>query len=87
MTIRAVVKNGAIQPLGPLPAEWVEGQELVVEEPLPAESEADLNAWAAQLEAGAARLPAEDTERFLKALDEVERESKEAVAREWGLRG
>jgi hypothetical protein len=85
MTIRAVVKNGAIQPLDPLPAEWGEGQELLVEEPVSAELEAELDAWAEQLEAGAAKLPPEDTERFLEAIDEVKRESKLAVAREWGL--
>lgn len=35
MTIKAVLRNGVIQPVEPLPSDWAEGQELLVEEPSP----------------------------------------------------
>ena len=33
MTIKAVLRHGVIQPIEPLPPDWADGQELVVEEP------------------------------------------------------
>jgi NifB/MoaA-like Fe-S oxidoreductase len=84
MTIRAIVHNGLIQPLEPLPAEWAEGKELVVEESAAATAE-DLQAWARELDEEINRIPPEEHDRFRLALDEVERESKDAVRREWGL--
>jgi uncharacterized membrane protein len=85
MTIKAILRNGAIKPIEPLPAGWAEGQELLIEGTDVPTAE-DLRAWAAEMEASAARLPAEEHEHFERALDEVERESKEAVRREWGLK-
>jgi hypothetical protein len=85
MTIKAILRDGHIQPLEPLPPGWAEGQELVVEEPDLAGSEAQINGWAEDLEAAAARLPAEEHDRFWQALNDIERESKDAVRREWGL--
>ena len=52
---------------------------------MPANHDHELEQWAREMEAGAARIPAEDHERFLRAIEEVERQSKEAVAREWGI--
>jgi hypothetical protein len=68
--------------LEPLPSEWADGQELVVEQPNGAGAEAQVGQWANDLEAGASRLPAEEHARFRDALDRIERESKEAVGRE-----
>ena len=85
MTIRAVLRNGRIQPVEPLPAAWSEGQELLIEEPDLAPSQAELEEWSRDLEAAVARIPAEEHERFARALEEIERESKEAVRRAWGL--
>jgi hypothetical protein len=85
MTIKAILRNGRIQPLEPLPSEWTDGQELVVEPPEAAATEAQVDEWANDLEAAAAKLPREEHDRFQKALDEVERQSKEAVRREWGI--
>jgi hypothetical protein len=50
MTIKAILRDGRIQPLEPLPPDWVEGQELVVEEPESAEGEAQINQWAKELD-------------------------------------
>jgi hypothetical protein len=86
MTIKAVVRDGVIQPLAPLPAEWVEGKELLIKEPSLADSEADLDRWEKELDEAAAQIPPEDHERMQRALEKIDRESKDAVRREWGLR-
>lgn len=82
--IKAVLENGVIRPVEPLPPDWRDGQELMIEagaEPSPG----SIDAWADDLERGVARISPEEHERFLRGLEEVERESKEAVRREWGL--
>ncbi len=85
MSIRAVVKDGQIRLVDPLPSEWVEGQELTVDAGDTIPTEAELKAWDQKLREGAARIPAEDHERFEAALREQEQESKDWVRREWGL--
>ena len=85
MTIRAILRHGIIQPVEPLPRSWAEGQELVIEEPNGERGEAEIGQWAAELEAAAAQIPAEEHELFLQALDDIERESKEAIHKQWGL--
>jgi len=85
MTIRAILRQGIIQPVEPLPPDWTDGQELVVEEPHADGTQAEISQWAQELETAAAQIPAEEHDRFLKALEEVEKESKEAVRKQWGL--
>lgn len=85
MTIKAILRDGVIQPVDPIPPEWVNGQELVVEEPAQTKSAAEIAAWERELEESVAQIPAEEHQRFLRALEEGERESKESVRREWGL--
>jgi hypothetical protein len=83
--IRAILTDGRIQPLDPLPKDWAEGQVLVVEEgEAPVDAEA-LAAWEREMEEAARSIPAEEHERLLRALVEIEAESKDAVKREWGL--
>jgi hypothetical protein len=83
MTIKAVLRDGVIQPVEPLPPDWADGQELVVEGPKSARAEAQITQWAHELDAATAQIPQEEHDRFLRALDQIERESKEAVRREW----
>jgi hypothetical protein len=83
--IKAILREGRILPLEPLPIGWREGQELEVENPDSITSEADLAEWAKELAAATAELPAEEHDRFLSALGEIESSSKDAVRREWGL--
>lgn len=85
MTIKAILRDGLIQPLEPLPPDWSEGQALVVEEPTEAERPAPIDEWARDLEAAAVQLPAAEHDRFRQALGDVERDSKELIRREWGL--
>jgi hypothetical protein len=77
MTIRAIIRDGTIQPIEPLPPGWAEGQELIVEEPESRRPDADIGRWAQELDAATAQIPAEEHDRFLQALDQIERESKE----------
>ena len=82
--IRALIKNGRIEPTEPLPPDWADGQALLIDR-APSDDPEDIDRWARQLEEAAAALPADDVVAFRRALDEVERESKESVRRDWGL--
>ena len=83
MTIKAVLRNGHIEPLEPLPSEWIEGQELLVEQPAP-ELQAQVEQWARDVESASQLVPAEEHQRFQEALEAIRREGKEAMRREWG---
>lgn len=48
--IRAIVENGAIKALDPLPAEWADGREVVVEEADRASVD-DIDEWYRELAA------------------------------------
>ena len=85
MTIKAILRDGRIQPLEPLPTDWEEGQELVVEQPSSSNGESQVAEWAKDLDGAVAEIPAEEHDRFRRGLEGVERESKEDIRREWGL--
>ena len=84
MTIKAILRDGRIQPLEPLPPGWTDGQELVVEEPELSETAAEIEQWAKDLEESTAKIPTDEHDRIDRALEEIERESKDAVRRKWG---
>jgi len=83
--VRALLKNGRIEPVEPLPPEWAEGQELLVDARTLSDDPADIERWARELEEGAAGISTEDARELERALAEIERQSKEAVRRQWGL--
>lgn len=85
MTIKAVLRHGVIQPVDPLPPDWTEGQELIVEEPGPDVAGVEIGQWVQEMDAATAQLPPEEHDRFRQALDQIEHESKDAVRRQWGL--
>jgi hypothetical protein len=76
--VKAVLQSGVIQPLSPLPTEWHEGQELLVQEAGP-EGPEDWDAWEQEMEALAANIAPEDHLRVEAALAETDREAKEFV--------
>jgi hypothetical protein len=84
---RAVLKNGVIVPLEPLPEEWADGKELEVREP--ASSEVDIDAmedtWLADMEDLCADSTPEQEKRLDRALAERRRELKDLARREMGL--
>ena len=80
-TIRAVLKNGAIQPLEELPEGWHDGQTLSVEE---GETDVDAEAvtiWAREIEEAAREIPESEHQRFMEALADHRREAKEYMRR------
>ena len=89
--IRAILKKGKIQPLDELPRHWREGQELIVEggEPSSGEPSNDptvIKKWHDQLVVLSAQIPAEDHARMATALAEHDRQAKELMRRDMGLR-
>ena len=83
MTIKAVLRHGVIQPVEPLPPDWAEGKELLVEEPKTSQADTQINQWAQELDTATAQIPAEEHDRFLNALEEIERESKDFARKQW----
>ena len=82
----AVLKNGEIRPLEPLPADWQDGQRLRIEsadenDATPDEIDRDF-ALLAQL---CADSDPEDEQRLTQLLDEVRQQSKEQMRRQLGL--
>jgi hypothetical protein len=85
MTIKAVIRGGRIEPMEPLPLEWREGQELLVEQPDGSAGNVKVDQWVQDLDEATALVPAGEHQRFQQAMEEIERESKNRVRREWGL--
>jgi hypothetical protein len=81
---RAVLKNGLIYPVEPLPPEWAEGQELEVQE-VQDGTPGGLEQWYQELEAMAAQNDEEDFARLEAALKEAHDLAKEQMRREMGL--
>jgi hypothetical protein len=80
----AVLKNGLIYPVEPLPPEWIEGQELEVQE-VQDGTPSGLARWYQELEALCAANDPEDDARLQAALEEAHREAKEFMRRRMGL--
>jgi hypothetical protein len=84
--VRAVLKNGVIQPVEPLPLEWADGQELRVESMQEApQVPEDLDQWYQELEAMVAQNDPTDIAKLEAALAEADKLAKEMVRREMGL--
>jgi hypothetical protein len=84
--IRAVVQNGVIRPLDPIPSNWVEGHEVIVEDAnsVPAE---DLDAWYSELQKlGPAQYSPGEWRRVQSVMIEADELAKAEVRRQMGLR-
>jgi hypothetical protein len=80
--IRAVVQNGLIRPLDPLPVDWTEGRVVLVED---AESDTtdDLATWYEELQLlGPAQYDPGEREQIRATLAEADAQAKEFVRRE-----
>jgi hypothetical protein len=83
--LKAVVRQGAIVPLQPLPPEWEEGTTLEV-----ARAEAppvDIDEWARSMNQLCADSSPEDEETMRRAIEEHRQQAKAQVRREMGLPG
>jgi hypothetical protein len=85
--IRGIIKNGLIHPLDPLPEEWSEGREVVVEEAEEEQPESpeEFDRWYEEMERLAADVDPQDIDRIMTALAEADVQAKEFVRREMGL--
>ncbi|MBI1831840.1 MAG: hypothetical protein HYR84_10360 [Planctomycetes bacterium] len=82
----AILQNGEIRPLEPLPADWQEGQRLRVEcanddESTPEEIDRDF----ALLDSLCAASDPADEDRLSKALHDAREQAKERVRKQMGL--
>jgi hypothetical protein len=84
--IRAFLRKGRIQPVDELPQHWREGQELMVESCEPSNDPAAIRAWHKKLLTLSARIPDGDHSRMAAALADQDRQAKERMRQEMGLR-
>lgn len=83
--VRAILRDGTIRPVSPLPEAWPEGQELVIEVAAPLPSVDDWDSWSREIDELAAKIPPEDFERVEIALADADKKAKEMVRRQMGL--
>jgi hypothetical protein len=90
---RAVLKNGVIHPLEPLPPEWADGKELMVEAASideddvhdPVRDAEFADRWFNEMERLCADSTPEEEAALQAALDEIRRQGKELMRKEMGL--
>jgi hypothetical protein len=83
---RAILKGGVIYPIEPLPAEWADGRELLVEDAEPDTPES-IDQWLRDLEALVAQIDPDDDKRLRDALEEADRLEKAGLWRQRELVG
>jgi hypothetical protein len=81
--LKAVLRNGAIVPLEPVPPEWEEGTTLDVAKADGAGQ--DLDAWGALMERLCADSSVEEEERMQAAIEEHRSQAKARSRRDMGL--
>jgi hypothetical protein len=76
--IRAIFRDGLIQPIDPLPTEWEEGRELQIIETEPSDDPEEIERWWNEL-TDLMNQPQDptDVERLESALAEADRVAKE----------
>ena len=83
--IRAIIQNGQIHPLDPLPAEWTEGRQVIVEDAESASSD-DLDEWYRELQGlGPAQYEPGEWEQVQETLAEADEMAKAMSRRQMGL--
>jgi hypothetical protein len=83
---RAVLRDGVIYPLDPLPPDWANGLELVVQPATEMEDgPAGMEQWARDMDALCADSDPEDEARLLAAIEDQRREAKAQARHEMGL--
>jgi hypothetical protein len=83
--IRAIIQNGEIRPIEPLPADWRDGREVIVEEAERASTD-DLDEWYRELQlVGPAQYEPGEREQVQMLLNEADVQAKALVRLEMGL--
>jgi hypothetical protein len=80
--LKAVLRDGVIVPLEPLPPEWEDGAPLEVARATAAQL--DIDAWAKSMSQLCADSPAEDEAAMRRAIDEHRRQAKAQTRRDMG---
>jgi hypothetical protein len=83
--IRAVYRDGKLEPLEAVPEGWHDGDRLVVQQEETIPTAEGLERWAAEVEEAAARIPEQDHDRVSSAIAEHRAEAKRWMHREMGL--
>lgn len=85
--IRAVLKDGVLHPVDPIPADWMPGQQALVEEGDRAIAISDdIDQWLRDLNSQTAALfTAEEWSLIEQNLNSADQQAKEYVRREMGL--
>lgn len=83
--VKAILQDGVIEPLSPLPSSWTEGKVLVVQE-APSREASDPNDWSEEVEELAREIPDEDFDRLEAALAEADDLAKAQVRLQMGIR-
>jgi hypothetical protein len=81
---KAVLRNGVICPLEPLPPEWGDGRELVVEDAAD-DDDQGFDAWMKELESLIAVNDPAELSRIEKSLKAADEQAKALVRKEMGL--
>ena len=85
MRDEAVIENGAIRPLEPLPAEWRDGREVDIEDADRSPTD-DLDEWDRELHLlGPALYEPGESEKAQELLKEADEQAKSLVRAEMGL--
>jgi hypothetical protein len=83
--IRAIIQNGEIRPIEPLPADWRDGREVIVEEAERASTD-DLDEWYRELQLlGPAQYEPGERKQVEMLLNEADVQAKALVRLEMGL--
>lgn len=83
--MKAIVKDGTIQPQEPLPADWLEGTELDVEKAALCHEQESLDQWYAKMEAIASEADPEEDARLGQAIQEIRQSERELARKQAGL--
>jgi hypothetical protein len=82
--IRAIVRDGMIRPTDPMPPEWINGQQVIVEDAQPTPAE-DLDEWYRELkELGPAQYKPGEWETVQSILREADEQAKAVVRQQMG---
>jgi hypothetical protein len=71
--VRAILKNGVIQPIDPLPPEWQDGMELEVDAPPVGRDPGSIERWYQEWQDLKAQIPPEDHEIMARSIAEQKR--------------
>ncbi len=83
---KAVLKDGVIHPLEPLPAEWAEGRELRADAAVTDDDNQDLDDWYRELQALIAQNDPKDFAQVEQAIRTADEQAKALVRKQMGLR-